>query len=104
LFYYKHLANINFNKSPDFRIKRACSPFYGRRKPFRAIIYEPRTKNNEPFNLSPRDRVPIMTREFIPMTGSLRGQPPILPNLPGNYKPFYAKQTQFLGDSNEHKS
>jgi hypothetical protein len=44
-----------------------------------------------------------MTREFIPMTGSLRGQPPILPNLPGNYKLFYAKQTQFLGDSNEHK-
>jgi hypothetical protein len=30
----------------------------------RAIIYEPRTKNNELFN-----RVPIMTREFITMTG-----------------------------------
>jgi hypothetical protein len=36
-----------------------------------------------------------MTREFITMTGSLRGQPPILPSLPGNYKLFMQNKPNF---------
>jgi hypothetical protein len=44
----------------------------------------------------PFNRVPIMTREFITMTGSLRGQPSILPSLPGNYTLFMQNKPNFL--------
>jgi hypothetical protein len=37
-----------------------------------------------------------MTQEFITMTGSLRGQPPILPSLPRNYTLFMQNKPNFL--------